>query len=41
MSIGLAVLYRKKTGPIFTSLVAVYAVIAIAIAAFKAALGGS
>jgi hypothetical protein len=41
MSIGLAVLYRRKTGPIFLSLVAVYAVIAIAIAAVKAALGGS
>jgi hypothetical protein len=41
MSIGLAVLYRKKTGSIFLSLVAVYAVIAIAIAAVKAALGGS
>ena len=41
MAIGLAVLYRKKTGPIFLSLVAVYAVIAIAIAAVKAALGGS
>ena len=41
MSIGLAVLYRRKTGSIFWSLVAVYAVIAIAIAAVKAALGGS
>lgn len=41
MAIGLAVLYRRKTGPIFVSLVAVYAVIAIAIAAVKAALGGS
>jgi hypothetical protein len=41
MSIGLAVLYRRKTGSVFTSLVAVYAVIAIAIAAVKAALGGS
>jgi hypothetical protein len=41
MSIGLAVLYRRKTGPIVVSLVAVYAVIAIAIAAVKAALGGS
>ncbi|MCU0256647.1 MAG: YIP1 family protein, partial [Vicinamibacterales bacterium] len=40
-AIGLAVLYRRKTAPIFISLVAAYAVIALAIAAVKAALGGS
>ena len=40
-SIGLAVLYRRRTGPVFVSLVAVYAVIALAIAAVKASLGGS
>lgn len=41
MSIGLAVLYRRRTAPIFVSLVIVYAVIALAIAAVKASLGGS
>lgn len=40
-SIGLAVLYRRKTLPIFISLATVYVVIALAIAAVKAALGGS
>jgi hypothetical protein len=41
MAIGLSVLYRKKFGTIFTSLAIVYLVIALAIAAVKAALGGS
>jgi hypothetical protein len=41
MSVGLSVLYRKKFGPIFVSLVVVYLLIAIAIAAVKVALGGS
>jgi uncharacterized membrane protein len=40
-SIGLAVLYRRRTPPIFISLVVVYLVIALAIAAVKASLGGS
>ena len=41
MAIGLSVLYRRKTTGIFVSLVAVYVVIVLAIAAVKAALGGS
>lgn len=40
-AIGMAVLYRRKTGPIYVSLLAAYAAIALAIAAVKAALGGS
>ena len=41
MAIGLSVLYRKRFGTIFASLAVVYLIIAIAIAAVKAALGGS
>jgi hypothetical protein len=40
-SIGLAVLYRRKTAPIYVSLLVAYAAIALTIAAVKAALGGS
>ena len=41
LAIGLAVLYRRKTQPIAISLLSVYAVIALAIAAFKASRGGA
>ncbi len=37
MSIGLGVLYRRKTGPIAVGLFVVYALIALGIAAFQAA----
>lgn len=40
LAIGLSVLYRRKTGPVVMGLFGVYAVIALAIAAIKAALGG-
>jgi hypothetical protein len=40
-SIGLSVLYKKKTSSIFIALVIVYLIIAVAIAAVKAAMGGS
>ncbi len=40
-AIGLAVLYRRRSTPIFISLAAAYVVIALGIAAVKAALGGS
>lgn len=40
-AIGLSVLYRRRTTPIFISLAAVYAAIALAIAGVKAAMGGS
>jgi hypothetical protein len=36
VSIGVAVLYKRRTGPIATSLLAVYGVIAVIIAAFRA-----
>ena len=38
MSIGLGVLYKRRTGPIATSLLTVYAVIILAIAAVRSAL---
>jgi len=38
LSIGLGVLYKRRTGPIATSLLAVYAVIILAIAAVRSAL---
>jgi hypothetical protein len=41
LAIGLAVLYRRKTQPIAIGLLAVYAVIALAIAAFKTSRGGA
>lgn len=40
LGIGLSVLYRRKTGSVVLGLFGVYAVIALAIAAIKAALGG-
>jgi hypothetical protein len=40
-AIGLSVLYKRRTMPVFLSLVLAYVVIALAIAAVKAALGGS
>jgi len=41
LSIGLAVLYRKRTGPIAVTLLVVYAVIAIIVAAIQSALSGA
>jgi hypothetical protein len=41
LAIGLAVLYKKRTQPILISLLALYAVIAVCIAAVKSAMGGS
>jgi Yip1 domain len=41
LAIGLGVLYRRRTQPIFLSLVAVYAVIAGVVAAVMSAFGGS
>jgi hypothetical protein len=41
LSIGLAVLYRRRTQPIALSLFGVYAVIAVGVAAVRAALGGT
>lgn len=41
LAIGLGVLYRKRTAPIAWGLFAVYAVVAVAVAAVKAALGGA
>ena len=41
LSIGLAVLYRRRTQPIAMSLLSVYAVIAIAVALFKSRAGGA
>ena len=41
LSIGLAVLYRKRTGPIAVTLLVVYAVIAMVIAAIQSALSGA
>ena len=38
LSIGIAVLYKRKTGPIATSLLSVYAVVILAIAAVRSAL---
>jgi hypothetical protein len=40
LAIGLAVLYRRRTGPVFVSLSAVYLVIALIIGAVKAAFAG-
>jgi hypothetical protein len=40
LAIGLAVLYRRRTGPIFASLSAVYVVIALVIGGVKAAMAG-
>jgi hypothetical protein len=41
LSIGLAVLYRRKTGPVAMGLFGIYAVIAIGIALFQASRSGS
>jgi hypothetical protein len=41
LSIGLAVLYRRKTGPVATSLLVVYLVIALVIAGVKTAVSGA
>jgi hypothetical protein len=41
LAVGLGVLYRRRTQPIYVSLLAVYAVIALAIAGIMSALGGS
>jgi hypothetical protein len=41
LAIGLGVLYRRPTAPIAWGLFAVYAVVAVAVAAVKAALGGA
>jgi hypothetical protein len=41
LSIGLGVLYRKRTAPIATTMLVVYAVIALIIAAIRTALSGA
>jgi hypothetical protein len=41
LAIGLGVLYRKRTGPIATTLLAVYAAIALVIAAIQSAVSGA
>jgi hypothetical protein len=41
LAIGLGVLYRRRTQPIAISLFAVYAVIAIGLAAVMSSLGGT
>jgi len=41
LSIGLAVLYKKRTGPIAVTLLVVYAVIALVVAAIQSALSGA
>jgi Yip1 domain len=41
LSIGLGVLYRRRTGPIAVTLLVVYAVIALVIAAIQSALSGA
>jgi Yip1 domain len=41
LAIGLGVLYRRKTGPIATGLIAVYVTIGLVIAAVKTALSGA
>jgi len=41
LSIGLGVLYRKRTGPIAVTLLVVYAAIALVIAAIQSALSGA
>lgn len=40
LAVGLSVLYRRRTQPIYLSLVAVYALIACAVGAYKAVSGG-
>jgi hypothetical protein len=41
LAIGLAVLYKKRTGPIAVTLLVVYAVIALVVAAIQSALSGA
>lgn len=41
VSIGLGVLYKRRTGPISTTLLIVYAVIALVIAAIRSAVSGA
>jgi hypothetical protein len=41
LSIGLGVLYRRRTGPIATTLLVVYAAIALVIAAIQSAVSGA
>jgi hypothetical protein len=41
VSIGLGVLYRKRTGPIATTMLAIYVVVGIVIAAIKTASSGA
>jgi len=41
LAIGLGVLYKKRTGPIAMSVIAVYVTIGIIIAAFKSAVAGA
>jgi hypothetical protein len=41
VSIGLGVLYRKRTGPIATTMLIIYAAIALIIAAIKTAAAGA
>ena len=41
LAIGLGVLYRKRTGPIATTLIVVYVAIGVVIAAFKVAASGA
>jgi len=41
VSIGLGVLYKRRTGPIATSLLVVYGVIALVIAAIRSAVSGA
>jgi hypothetical protein len=41
LALGMAVLYRRRTGTIFVSFLAVYLLIAVTVGAFKAAFGGS
>jgi hypothetical protein len=41
LAIGLAVLYRRRSQPIAISLLAVYGVIAVAIALLKSRVGGA
>jgi len=41
LSIGLAVLYKRRTGPIATTLIAIYIVLGLVIAGIKTALAGA
>ena len=41
LAIGLGVLYRKRTTPIATSLIAIYVLIGVVIAAIKTAAAGA